>query len=92
MQNNKYKEKYDYEGELITFSKKRKNKSKKSNKENKMKEEINSYVTTSDRLNIKNDKTKDEDLNSVRKNLPQNIVTVPKFDLILRKILKKLKM
>ena len=85
VQNNKYKEKYDYEGELITFSKKRKNKSKKSNKENKLKEEINSYVTTSDRLNIKNDKandvTKEEDLISVKKNLPENMVTVPKFDI-----------
>ena len=85
VQNNKYKEKYDYEGELITFSKKRKNKSKKSNKDNKMKEEINSYVTTSDRLNIKNDKTndvtKEEDLISVKKNLPENMVTVPKFDI-----------
>jgi len=71
--------------ELITFSKKRKNKSKKSNKDNKMKEEINSYVTTSDRLNIKNDKTndatKEEDLISVKKNLPENMVTVPKFDI-----------
>lgn len=85
VQNNKYKEKYDYEGELITFSKQRKNKSKKSNKENKVKEEVNSYVTTSDRLNIKNDKTndvtKEEDLISVKKNLPENMVTVPKFDI-----------
>jgi len=50
-----------------------------------MKEEINSYVTTSDRLNIKNDKTndatKEEDLISVKKNLPENMVTVPKFDI-----------
>ena len=85
VQNNKYKEKYDYEGELITFSKKKKNKSKKENKENKMKEEINAYVTTSDRLNIKNDRTndvtKEEDLISVKKNLPENMVNVPKFDI-----------
>ena len=82
VQNNKYKEKYDYEGELITFSKKKK---KKSNKEKKINEEFNSYVTTSDRLNYKNEKTndatKEEDLISVKKNLPENMVTVPKFDI-----------
>ena len=72
VENNKYKEKYDYEGELITISKSKKN--KKSN-----------YISTSEGFNYKNDKTnditKDEDLISARKNLPEHQVTVPKFDI-----------
>lgn len=75
IENNKYKKAYDYEGELITISKAKTKKNKKAN-----------YMTTSEAgLNYKNDKTnditKDEDLNSVRKNLPENMVTVPKFDI-----------
>ena len=73
VENNRYKEKYDYEGELITISK-----TKKLKKPN--------YIsTTNEGFNYKNDKTnditKDEDLISARKNLPENIVNVPKFDI-----------
>ena len=72
VENNRYKEKYDYEGELITLSK-----AKKKKKTN--------YISTNEGLNYKNDKTnditKDEDLISARKNLPENIVNVPKFDI-----------
>ena len=80
MQNNKYKDKYEYEGELITFSKKHKNKSKAHKKEN------NSYITTNeDMLYYKNDKTNDitnkEDIDSIKKDLPENMVTVPKIDI-----------
>ena len=75
IENNKYKKAYDYEGELITISKAKTKKNKKTN-----------YMTTSEAgLNYKidktNDITKDEDLNSVKKNLPENMVTVPKFDI-----------
>jgi hypothetical protein len=89
VQNNKYKDKYEYEGELITFSKKHKNKSKAQKKEN------NSYITTNeDILYYKNDKTNDitnkEDLDSVKRDLPKNMVTVPKIDIV--KILRLLKM
>ena len=76
VENNRYKEKYDYEGELITISR------AKPKKKDKLKP---NYTSTSEGLNYNNektnDKTKDEDLNSVKKNLPQNIVTVPKFDI-----------
>ena len=80
VQNNKYKDKYEYEGELITFSKKHKNKSKAQKKEN------NSYITTNeDILYYKNGKTNDitnkEDLDSVKRDLPKNMVTVPKIDI-----------
>ena len=72
VENNKYKEKYDYEGELITLSKAKK------------KKKIN-YISTNEGFNYKNDKTnditKDEDLISARKNLPENMVNVPKFDI-----------
>ena len=72
VENNRYKEKYDYEGELITISKA---KQKKLN-----------YISTNEGFNFKNDKktndiTKDDDLISARKNLPENMVTVPKFDI-----------
>ena len=80
VQNNKYKDKYEYEGELITFSKKHKNKSKAHKKEN------NSYITTNeDILYYKNDKTNEiinkEDIDSIKKDLPKNMITVPKIDI-----------
>ena len=73
IENNRYKKQYDYEGELITIS--RAKKTKKGN-----------YIATSvNELGYKNEKTndvtKDEDLNSIRKNLPENRVTVPRFDI-----------
>jgi len=78
--NNKYKDKYEFEGDLITFSKKHKNKSKGQNKNN-------TYITTNeDILNYQNDKTNnismsnEEILKSVKKDLPQSMITVPKID------------
>ena len=73
VENNRYKEKYDYEGELITINKA------------KQKQKLN-YISTNEGFNYKNDKrtndiTKDDDLISARKNLPENMVTVPKFDI-----------
>ena len=77
VENNRYKEKYDFEGELITISR-----AKTKKKDN---QKPNYISTTNEGLNYKtertNDITKDEELNSMKKNLPQNMVTVPKFDI-----------
>ena len=74
VENNKYKKNYEQTGELITINK-IKSKPKKSKWIN----------TTESGFNFKTEKTndlsKDEDVDSVKKNLPENIIQVPKFDI-----------
>ena len=76
IENNKYKKNYETEGELITINK-IKQKPKKSY-----------HISTTEskgNLNIRtertNDISKEEDINSIKKNLPDNIIQVPKFDI-----------
>lgn len=75
IENNKYKKNYETEGELITINK-IKQKPKKSY-----------HISTSEskgNLNIRTERTNDitkEDINSIKKNLPDNIIQVPKFDI-----------
>ena len=77
VENNKYKKKYDAEGELITI-----NRLKSKPKRSKLYSASN---TESGNINIKTDKsndiTKEDDINSIKKKLPNNIVQVPKFDI-----------
>jgi hypothetical protein len=76
IENNKYKQKYEAEGDLITINK-IKSKPKKSG--------LVSISNTESAVNLRTDKsndvTKEEDINSIKKKLPDNIVQVPKFDI-----------
>ena len=78
IENNKYKQKYEAEGDLITINK-IKSKPKKSN--------LIAVSNTESAANLNlqidktNDITKEEDINSIKKKLPNNIVQIPKFDI-----------
>ena len=74
VENNKYKKNYEAEGELITINK-IKAKQKKSIHVSNTESNINL------RIDKTNDVTKEEDINSIKKNLPNNIIQVPKFDI-----------
>ena len=74
VENNKYKKNYEAEGELITINK---IKSKQKNNIHISNTESNINL----RIDKTNDVTKEEDINSIKKNLPDNIIQVPKFDI-----------
>ena len=76
IENNKYKQKYEAEGELITINR-IKSKPKKANRVTT----TESNVTFNIRTDKTQDITKEEDINSIKKKLPDNIVQVPKFDI-----------
>ena len=77
VENNKYKKKYEAEGDIITVNR-IKSKPKKS---------LISINNTESAVNLNvpidktNDITKEEDINSIKKKLPDNIVQIPKFDI-----------
>lgn len=74
VENNKYKKNYEAEGELITI-----NKIKSKQKKNIHISNTESNINL--RIDKTNDVTKEEDINSIKKNLPDNIIQVPKFDI-----------
>ena len=74
VENNKYKKNYEAEGELITI-----NKIKSKQKKNIHISNTESNINL--RIDKTNDVTKEEDINSIKKNLPNNIIQVPKFDI-----------
>ncbi len=74
VENNKYKKNYEAEGELITV-----NKIKSKQKKNIHISNTESNINL--RIDKTNDVTKEEDINSIKKNLPDNIIQVPKFDI-----------
>ena len=74
VENNKYKKNYEAEGELITI-----NKIKSKQKKNIHISNTESNINL--RIDKTNDVTKEEDINSIKKNLPDNIIKVPKFDI-----------
>ena len=74
VENNKYKKNYEAEGELITI-----NKIKSKQKKNIHISNTESNINL--RIDKTNDVTKEEDINSIKNKLPDNIVQVPKFDI-----------
>ena len=78
VENNQYKKKYDAEGELITINR-IKSKPKKTNLISVSNTESTANFNL--RTDKSNDITKEEDVNSIKKKLPNNIVQVPKFDI-----------
>ena len=74
VENNNYKKNYEQKGELITI-----NKIKSKPKKSKW---INTTESSAQfKVEKTNDISKDEDINSIKKNLPDNIIKVPKFDI-----------